>query len=106
MADLSDTLNRILDDPDVQAAAQEQDGQSDALPAGGSLLGALPPELISKLPMLMNTLGAIQGKDGGKRDEKTALLLALKPYMSPERCDAIDKLITVCRFGEIFKQLR
>ena len=42
----------------------------------------------------------------GKKDEKTALLLALKPYMSPERCDAIDKLIMFGRISEVMKQLR
>ena len=106
MADVSDTLQRLLDDPEVQAAAQEQSGQADALPAGGSVLGALPPDLMGKLPMLMSTLGPMLGKAEGKKDEKTALLLALKPYMSPGRCDAIDKLIMFGRISEVFKQLR
>ncbi len=106
MADATDTIQRILDDPEIQAAAEEQDAQSDALPASASPLGALPPDLLSKLPALMGALGPMLGAGGGKKDEKTALLLALKPYMSPQRCDAIDKLIMLGRLGEVFRQFR
>ncbi len=106
MADVSDTLQRLLDDPEVQAAALQQDKDDDAVPSGGLPLGAIPPELISKLPALMSTIGPILGKGEGKKDDKTALLLALKPFMSPQRCDAIDKLIMLSRLGEVMKQLR
>ena len=107
MSDGTDTLSRLLEDPEVQAAANDTVGDDGtALPAGGSLLGALPPDLMSKLPALMGALGPMMGGKGGKKDEKTALLLALKPYMSPQRCDAIDKLITLCRLGEIMRQIR
>lgn len=106
MADLTDTLDRLLSDPEILAAAEEPQVPGDALPVGGSAFGALPPELLGKLPMLMGTLGPMLGKADGKKDEKTALLLALKPYMSPERCDAIDKLIMLGRIGEVMKQLR
>ena len=106
MSDASDTLQRLLDDPEVQAAAQEPNGQDDSLPVGTSVLGALPPDLMGKLPALMSALGPMLGKADGKKDEKTALLLALKPYMSPERCDAIDKLIMFGRISEVMKQLR
>ncbi len=106
MADLTDTLARLLDDPEIQAAAEETDTESEAEPAVASPFGALPPDMMGKLPALMGALSPMLGKANGKIDEKTALLSALKPYMSPGRCDAIDKLITVCRFGEIFKQMR
>lgn len=106
MADFSDSLDRLLQDPEVLAAAEEQKTQGDSLPAGSSVLGALPPDLMGKLPALMSTLGPLLGKTDGKKDDKTALLLALKPYMSPERCDAIDKLIMFGRISEVMKQLR
>ena len=106
MADFSDSLDRLLQDPEILAAAQEQAVQGEALPVEGSGFGALPPDLIDKLPALMSTLGPMLGKADGKKDEKTALLLALKPYMSPERCDAIDKLIMLGRLGELMQQLR
>ena len=106
MADMSDTLERLLEDPEVLSAAEQQDGEPNALPVSGSPLGALPPDLLAKLPALMGALGPILGTGSGHKDERTTLLLALKPYMSPQRCDAIDKLITVCRLGEVFRQIR
>ena len=111
MADTVDTLQRILDDPEVRLAAKEvgepTEGQDD-LPALHTLQGALPPDLLAKLPALMGALGPLMGSTAGsgKRDEKTALLLALKPYMSPGRCDAIDKLIMLGRIGEVINHLK
>ena len=106
MADFSDSLDRLLQDPEVLAASEEPNAQGDFLPVGSSAIGALPQDLIGKLPALMSALGPMLGKADGKKDEKTALLLALKPYMSPERCDAIDKLIMFGRISEVMKQLR
>ena len=105
-----DKLQQLLDDPEVMAAGDEPEQAQSALPAAstptGALLGALPPDLITKLPALMDAIGPLLGAGSGKKDEKTALLLALKPYMSPERCDAIDKLIMFGRISEVMKQLR
>ena len=68
----------------------------------------LPSELLGKLPMLMSAIAPMMGGkgEGAVKDSKTALLLALKPYMSPQRCDAIDKLITFARLSDILRQLR
>lgn len=104
-----DMLLRLLDDPEVQAAGQEQNADSDVPTGAEGMLGALPPDMLSKLPVLMSALGPMMGGKpggGGVKDDKTALLLALKPYMSPQRCDAIDKLIMFNRLGEIMRQLR
>ena len=105
----ADALQRLLNDPEVQAAAEESEHTNENLPAASaptaSMLGALPPDLMAKLPALMGAIGPLLGDKGSKKDEKTALLLALKPYMSPERCDAIDKLIMLGHLGEVMRQL-
>ena len=110
MAEGQDILSRLLDDPEVQAAAGEQSFEPPSAPVGADagLLGALPPEMLAKLPALMSAIGPMLkgGGAGGCKDDKTALLLALKPYMSPGRCDAIDKLIMFGRISEIMRQLR
>jgi hypothetical protein len=106
MADLMDTLDRLLSDPEIRAAAEEPQPPGDALPVGGSAFGALPPELLGKLPMLMGALGPMLGKADGKKDEKTALLLALKPYLSPERCAAVDYLIRLSRVGDAIRAMQ
>ena len=104
-----DALQRLLNDPEVQAAANDTDNAPSSPPQAdaptGTMLGALPPDLMAKLPALMGAIGPLLGDKGGKKDEKTALLLALKPYMSPQRCDAIDKLIMLGRLGEVMRQL-
>ena len=43
------------------------------------------------------------GKDHGSRE---ALLCALKPYLSPSRCEAVDYLIRLWRVGDAIKALR
>ena len=99
-------LQRLLEDPEVLAAAEDTGQEPLSLPAGGTFPGALPPEFLGKLPALMGALGAVSGSSSGKKDDKTTLLLALKPYMNPQRCDAIDKLIMLSRLGEVMHQLR
>lgn len=104
-----DVLSRLLEDPEVLAAGQPSEQAEEAMggTSGDALPFSLPPELLGKLPALLSTLGPVMnGKDTGVKDEKTALLLALKPYMSPQRCDAIDKLIMFGRLGQIMQQLR
>ena len=105
-----DMLLRLLDDPEVVAAGEDgSEGADSAIPtAKDGLSLALPPELLGKLPMLMSAIAPMMGGkgEGAVKDSKTALLLALKPYMSPQRCDAIDKLITFARLSDILRQLR
>ena len=79
-------------------------------------------ELMEKLPDMMAALkGVIPagafGKPGGppppgkpphhhhgkKGDKKIALLLALKPYVSPARREAIDYFIRINKFGDMFR---
>jgi hypothetical protein len=101
-----DLLQRLLQDPEVQQA-REDDFEKLPSTAPASVMQMLPPDLMGKLPVLMSALAPVMGgkADAGGKDDKTALLLALKPYMSPQRCDAIDKLITLARLSVIMKQL-
>ena len=106
-----DILSRLLEDPEIQAAGQQDDQGSNMPDTSEAMQGlpfALPPDLLGKLPALFSALGPMMGgKDaGGARDQKTALLLALKPYMSPQRCDAIDKLIMFGKLSQIMQQLK
>lgn len=53
-------------------------------------------------------VGARGGHGGGRGDGDRciALLSALKPYMSPRRCEAIDYLIRMNRMGDIIRRIR
>ena len=106
-----DVLARILNDPEVLAAAEDKNEKStSALPAAEGMQGLtslLSPELMTKLPTMLGLLcSASSGKDEGPQDERTELLRALKPYMSPQRCQAIDKLIMFGRIGDVLGKFR
>lgn len=44
-------------------------------------------------------------KEGGRCERREALLCALKPYLSRERCEAIDYLLRLWRIGDSIKAL-
>ena len=95
--------------------------QTSAAPEGDDLSSKLSSvmenkELMSKLPDVMAAMGPLlsgggkggKGGGGGKRsecDKRIALLLALKPYMSPRRCEAIDYIIRLNKLGDVVKTI-
>lgn len=107
--------------------AEEPAVQTSATPDSDDLATKLSSvmenkELMSKLPDVMAAMGPLlsgvggggkgggdgHGKGGGKRsecDKRTALLLALKPYMSPRRCEAIDYFIRINKLGDVIKTI-
>ncbi len=70
---------------------------------------ALPPELMAKLPELVSTLAPVlHGGQSPKKpthDKRTALLLALRPYLSENRCEAIDYITRIGKLGDVIKNL-
>lgn len=98
-------------------AAQSSAAGTDRLGGLASLLG--DNELMSRLPDVLSMLSPDKptggkpsggGGGGGKPppgcDRRIALLSALKPYMSPRRCEAIDYLIRINRMGDILRRVR
>ena len=84
--------------------------------SGGDILSGLlsNPEMLSKLPTMIDTVRPLlqnlssspsdhEKKGKNDIDKRTALLLALKPYMSKNRCDAIDYIIKICGITDMFK---
>ncbi len=61
----------------------------------------------AKIPEVMATLGPVlSGLSGGKQpdDKRSCLLRALKPYVSRERAEAIDYMISVSRITDALKK--
>lgn len=53
--------------------------------------------------------GRNEGEHGGHRSgcvRREALLLALKPYLSPARCEAVDYFIRLARVGDAIRALQ
>ena len=60
--------------------------------------------LASLAPMLTKLQGTSQS--AVYRDtRRESLLCALKPYLSKERCDAIDQMLKISRISDIFKNM-
>ena len=105
-------LSSILSAIRPSAAPSENTSSS----SGADILGGLlsNPEMLAKLPAMIETVKPLL-KDfsaGPKAEEKqrekagdrrVALLLALKPYLSKSRCDAIDYIIKICGITEMFR---
>lgn len=81
------------------------------------------PEMMAKLPDVMKMLAPmVQGaqtaggaslppgaepntKERDRRGCRNDLLLALKPFLSPERCRAIDMLLGLSRLGDALQKM-
>jgi hypothetical protein len=66
---------------------------------------SVPPELISKLPMLLSLLGGSSAPKSKREAEREALLSAMKPFLSPSRAESIEKIIKISRLGDILTSL-
>lgn len=92
---------------DTTPSQSDASEKADASVSAGSISDAIP--------QLMGLLGPMISKSGGAEERKrehgkglgrsTALLLALKPYLSKSRCETIDKLVQIGKVGEIFEKL-
>ena len=118
-----DPLTELLSNPKVMAAlsgiAQSLKTQT-AEPIGESetTIGlaqqsdppssALTPDIMEKLPGVMAALSPMLSSGGSEKrssDKKTALLNALRPYLSAGRCEAIDYIARLEKLGDVVKNM-
>ncbi len=73
------------------------------------------PALLENLPQILSVMKPMLAAapppkpPATRRDPiscRDELLLALKPFLSPERCRAIDMMIRLSRLGTVFRQLQ
>ena len=57
-------------------------------------------------PLLKGLGGVFSGKRSEHCQRREALLLSLKPYLSPTRCEAIDYLVRIARLQDALRTLR
>ncbi len=129
---LSSILQKLSNPAPSQPKAQ---GSSASNPMGDIISSLLSnPEMLAKLPTLLSsvkpmidmlggmgastapTSGAnaseaqsvptsLSAKQNTNADSRTALLCAMKPYLSQERQNAIDYIVKLSRLGDILKTL-
>ena len=90
--DLSKIVGLIMENPnliaEIRALAEKSEGD-------GAPKESAAPETEKEV-----TVSAPEAKSGRKRRE---LLLALKPYLSEQRCKAVDQMLSI---GEILDMMR
>jgi hypothetical protein len=112
---LSEAIEKLMAHPEIIEMAASVLGTSGAAPtpkpeptvseasdAPIASHGGLPNLFGLALPML----------SGGSHKEKnplaksTALLIALKPYLSPSRCQTVDRLVEMSNLGTLFDRMK
>ena len=95
--------------PPSPTGTTAQDGLS-ALLADPTMLEKLPQIIAVMKPLLTSlpvekasTEAVARHSPDANRDQ---LLLALKPFLSRQRCDAIDSMLRIAKLGALFQQLR
>ena len=115
-------------EPDINNQATPDTGQS-AIPNLTDGLGAVlsNPELLAKLPQVMAMLRPMMEQSAAQTaapqadapavpasaptaekkppDNRTALLLALKPFLSEDRRNAVDAMLRISALGDVLRRL-
>ena len=111
-------LERLLDEVEQVSDGEAPPPPPPPPPGGSSPLGAIlsNPALLSALPALMENLSPLLGSLGGgvgssphatrphAVDRHTALLCALKPYLSPHRRETAETVIRLCRVWDALEK--
>ena len=72
------------------------------------------PDIMSKLPEVIGVIKPLISNGGGEGtggkfqdgDKRLALLMALKPYLSSKRCEAIDYIVKMSKLSQTVKSLK
>ena len=93
MSELDEKLNSILSDPaemeKLMGMAKQLSGKLQAGDAPESEFAALDPKLMALAGRFLSLYR--------RRDDKSALITAMKPYLSRERQDEIEKAARIAR---------
>ena len=83
--------------------------KEDGLPEGE--FSALLQSVSTMAPLLKGFFahpdkGESPGPHKSRCARREALLIALKPYLSPERCEAVDYLVRLARVGDAIRSIK
>jgi hypothetical protein len=102
VSEFEDKLNGLLNDPGqmekIAALAKSLMGGEDKPSGGGS--AEAEPDMGLDADMIKK-IAALMGKHGPRDSEQTALLNAMKPYLSEKRRAKMDKAMKLARLAGI-----
>ena len=115
MSEFEDKLGAILGNPDAMAqimalaqnlsqpAASPQPTAPSLAPSPAPDLGFITDGLGSVDPALLQAGMQLFSEFSRADDEKAALLLALKPFLKPERCAKVDRAVQIARLSRMLR---
>ena len=115
---LQSALGALLSNPALMASISKiasgmpSQGAEQGETAATSTLPAIDPELVAKLPEMIRTFSPLLSgaqsspkptppKKESPSEQRCALLLALKPFLSPERQSAADSLLRLSQLSDV-----
>lgn len=122
--EIPELLNTILSNREVMdkisaivgTPSEDDDSKSTDTTATGPESILSDPSIMAKLPEVISVLRPMLGNVGHEKehtksaphagDRRMALLCALKPYLSPRRCEAIDYITRISRLGDVMKNFK
>ena len=93
---VTDGISRVLSNPEMMAKLP------DVMKMLAPMMQQIPPATQASVPA---SATPSHGGDRDRRGCRNDLLLALKPFLSPERCRAIDMLLGLSRLGDALQKM-
>ena len=118
--DLSSILSQLMSNKDLMskiseiASSQQKIEDTDSLPTQAAGIDSLlsNPDIIAKLPEVISVIKPLMSNQQPQKskntsfDKRIGLLMAMKPYLSPKRCEAIDYIARMSKLSETVKGLK
>ena len=94
---VTDGISRVLSNPEMMAKLP------DVMKMLAPMMQQAQAQKEASVPAIATPSGsgAVRDRHGCRND----LLLALKPFLSPERCRAIDMLLGLSRLGDVLQKM-
>ena len=92
---VTDGISRVLSNPEMMAK----------LPDVMKMLAPMMQGVQSSPGESSPTSASLQSEEKDRRGCRNDLLIALKPFLSPERCHAIDMLLGLSRLGDVLQKM-
>ena len=111
MSEFEDKLNSILSSPEeMQKIMGIARSISDSIGSGeqkSAPAESNSPSILSSLseldPKMLKLMSHLMGEYKAPNNDKTALLKAMKPYLKPERHQALDKAADIVKMAHLAK---
>ena len=121
--DLSALISSVLQNPEITGilssmgmnSRKASDTPEDIPPKNSEGSISIPPEIMAKLPQMMSALSGISGiskkeesspSPTGKDSQRSALLKALRPYLSERRRSVIDGMLGMESVAKVLGTLK